>query len=78
MHLWITSLFFESSSLDLGELQEMVRDKEACHAAAHGLTESDTTGRLRNKSWLEADQPADKNARAWLGFHNLFIFPNIL
>ena len=40
MHLWITFLFFETSSLDLGELQEMVRDREAWHAAAHGVTKS--------------------------------------
>ena len=28
---------------NLGKLQEMVRDREALHAADHGITESDTT-----------------------------------
>ena len=42
MHLWIPFLFFKSSSLDWGELQETVRDREAWHAAAHGLTKSRT------------------------------------
>ena len=30
----------DAMNMDLGKLQEMVRDREACHAAAHGITEN--------------------------------------
>ena len=33
-----------SLDMNLGKLQEMVRDMEAWHAAVHGVTESDMTG----------------------------------
>ena len=32
-----------SMAINLGELREMVRDREAWHAAIHGVAESDTT-----------------------------------
>ena len=40
--------------MNLGKLQETVRDREAWHAAVHGLAwaskESDKTGQLNNKN----------------------------
>ena len=31
-----------TDSVNLGKLWEMVRDREACHAAVHGVTKSGT------------------------------------
>ena len=33
----------DSMAMNLGKLQEMVRDREAWYAAAHGVTKADTT-----------------------------------
>ena len=40
----------EAMNMNLGKLQEMVRHREAWHAAVHGVAESDMTGRLNNNN----------------------------
>ena len=37
-----------SMGMNLSKLQEMVKDREAWHAAVHGITESDTAKQLNN------------------------------
>ena len=38
----------DSMGMNLGKLQEMVRDMETWLAAVHGVAESDMTGQLNN------------------------------
>ena len=38
----------DAIDMNLGKLQEMVRDREDWHAAAHGVAKNQTTGQLNN------------------------------
>ena len=46
---WLDRITY-AMDMNLGKLQEMVRDRETWHAAVHGITELEMTGQLNNSN----------------------------
>ena len=68
--IWWMDDITNEMDMNLGKLWEVVRDRKSWHAAGHGVSESDKTGRLNNQQRKQDDSSScwEKNmsrGQAW-------------
>ena len=69
---WLDGLA-DAMNMSLGRLREMVRGREAWHAAVYGVAESDTTGQLNNSSReLKSESVSRSVVSDCVGSHGLW------
>ena len=58
----------DAMNINLSKLREMLRDREAWHAAVHGVAKSGMTGQLNNNNKFQVFGLTFLRAAEWLVF----------